>query len=381
MHFYTIIVGCSNINFIYVFVFRVEYYRDDKKLNNMLERSFYMRLQTINDRSFDVDNSNTLLGDMKQPVVKLNGQEIGQCYVKRIDDTRLILTVAPSYEKEEFNSLDNSSEDSNIQPINRSRASTWHHNKRTFDQPSSSLCLLSQDDSMLCHRTISMGSKPQMNTDVSSWTHLGLDRSTHTSVNTSQTKLVTDVKINNQTSPRTIYIEFYDCRQEDVENVLMSDNHLFDHTIIDDYTDDSSSSSNISSNSSGQEEEKEEKKEEEKKEEENGDSQKEIVLDQPGTKTYRIVFKMQLKFYEKRLIFFLENQSFLTDFLHDVNLVFNQSFVTTVFRALYLGMDVQHVDVQRAVDNCQNRLISFDITDYLKVRIIIIGTKYLLFCK
>lgn len=265
----------------------------------MLERSFYMRLRTINDRSFNVDDSNLLPSDTKQPVVKLNGQEIGQCFVKRVDDTRLILTVAPSFEEDEFDSLDNSSEDSSIQPINRSRANTWHHNKRTVGQVSSSQSSLNQDEFPHYYRTMSVGSKPRLNTDVSSWTQLRLDHSSCTSVNANASQSepkVPDVKVDHQSSfPKTMYIEFYDCRQEDIENVLMSDNHSFDHTIIDDYTDDSNYSSNstssrcsssssisISSSSSSSSGSSSNSSDDENKDEDK-DSSEEIDSDEPGT--------------------------------------------------------------------------------------------------
>jgi len=265
----------------------------------MFERSFYTRLRTVNDRSFDVDDSNLLSGDTKQPVLKQNGLEIGQCFVKRVDDTRLIVTVAPSCEDEGFDSLDNTSEDNSIQPISRSRASTWHHNKRTVDHLSSSLCLLNnQDDSTHFYRTMSVGSRPRLNADVvSSLTRLKVDHGSCTPVDAgaSQSKLVADVKVSQPKSlPKTMCMEFYDCRQEDVENVLLSDNHSFDHRVIDDYTDNSSCSSNGNSlNNSDKDEDESEYGVE------NGDS------NQPGTGTHIYdLFKFDFLILRKMCVFF-----------------------------------------------------------------------------
>jgi hypothetical protein len=57
----------------------------------------------------------------------------------------------------------------------------------------------------------------------------------------------------------------------------------------------------------------------------------------------------------------------LDKYLYKIQIVYDRSLVTTVFHALHLGLNVQYLDIQRAVDRCQHRLITFDITDYLKV--------------
>lgn len=54
-------------------------------------------------------------------------------------------------------------------------------------------------------------------------------------------------------------------------------------------------------------------------------------------------------------------------YLHKIQEAYNRSLVTTVFHALHLGINVMYVDIQRAIDLCQHRKISFDITDYMKV--------------
>lgn len=67
---------------------------------------------------------------------------------------------------------------------------------------------------------------------------------------------------------------------------------------------------------------------------------------------------------------FLVDPLLLEKYLHKIQDVYDRSLVTTVFHALHLGLNVQYLDIQRAVDRCQHRLITFDITDFLMVRII-----------
>lgn len=59
----------------------------------------------------------------------------------------------------------------------------------------------------------------------------------------------------------------------------------------------------------------------------------------------------------------------LDKYINRIQLVYDRSLVTTVFHALHLGLNVRCLDIQRAVDRCKHRLITFDITDYIKVRI------------
>lgn len=67
---------------------------------------------------------------------------------------------------------------------------------------------------------------------------------------------------------------------------------------------------------------------------------------------------------------------FLEKYLCKIRVIYDRSLVTTVFQALHLGLNVQYMDIQRAVDRCQHRLISFDITDYIKVKYNLLLNKY-----
>lgn len=55
-------------------------------------------------------------------------------------------------------------------------------------------------------------------------------------------------------------------------------------------------------------------------------------------------------------------------YLNKIEIIYDQSLVTTAFYALHLGLNVKSLDFQRILDRCQHRVISFDITEYLKVR-------------
>lgn len=68
-------------------------------------------------------------------------------------------------------------------------------------------------------------------------------------------------------------------------------------------------------------------------------------------------------------MFFCIDPLLIEKYLQNIKVVFNQSFVTTVFHALHLGLNVQHTDIQRAIDHCQYRLVTFEITNYIKVNI------------
>lgn len=57
----------------------------------------------------------------------------------------------------------------------------------------------------------------------------------------------------------------------------------------------------------------------------------------------------------------------LDKYLLRIQQAYDRCLVTTVFRALHLGLDVRYLDVQCAVDRCQHQLITFDITDYIRV--------------
>lgn len=228
--------------------------KDHKKMNNMLERSFYSRLQMINDRAFDVNDSeysDESTRDMNRSTVKVNEQEIGQCFIKRVDDTRLILTVTPSYVEEKSTIVDNffEEDEEDLEPfVSRSRAYTWHYTKRNVGgQSTSSLSAHQQENSMHYYRTMSVGSKPYYSDSNNlSWAQLRLDRNLCNFV-TKDTENYSTSNADLQDIPTHMNIEVYDCRQQDIENVLMSDSDSFDHTIIDNYTDEYSTCSSLSS--------------------------------------------------------------------------------------------------------------------------------------
>lgn len=227
--------------------------RNAKKVNHMLERSFYTRLRTINNRSFNVDDSITS-DNTNENITKINDQEIGQCFVKRVNDARLILTVAPTFVEEKYNVVESTSQD-DLQPIGRSRANTWHYTKRSTDQTSSILSALPQDDSLHYYRTMSVGSYPYYKgTDDLSWAQLKFEHN----LSASETQDTQQCGVDNiaeqdlEDFPTNVYIDVYDCRQEDVENFLLSDSNSFDHTLINDlvneYTEDSNSDSSTPTN-------------------------------------------------------------------------------------------------------------------------------------
>ncbi|VVC33882.1 Hypothetical protein CINCED_3A021397 [Cinara cedri] len=317
--------------------------KDHKKMNSMLERSFYSRLQTINDRAFDVNDSeysDDSVYNMNRPTVKMNEQEIGQCFMKRVDDTRLILTITPSYAEENSTIEDNFFEDCDfdLEPfVNRSRAYTWHYTKRNIGgQSIASLNMHQQENSMNYYRTMSVGSTPYYSDSNNlTWAQLRLDRNlcnfdNKDTKNCSSSGLDRDL----QNVPTIMNIEVYDCRQQDIENVLTSDSDSYDHTIIDNYTNEYSTCSSLSSSD----------EDEEEKEEENITIKEQFYYNQPAV-----------------------DPMLMDKYLHKVKLVYNHSYVTTVFHALHLGFNVPYMDIQRAVDRCQHRLVSFEITDYLKV--------------
>lgn len=245
----------------------------------MLERSFYSHLRIINDRSIDVRDSNTTV-NTNHIVAKVFDQEIGQGFIKRIDNTRLIVTVAPAFieqhfdieeedkeegeetvEKEDDNDKEkkNSSQDS-LQPLGRSRANTWHYTKRGVGQSVSSLCAQPQENSINYYRTMSVGSKPYYSDTADMIDKLRLEHGlcspeTIDQVIQSSNKCLSNVDGDFQNFPTNLYIEVYDCRQEDVENVLLSDKNEFDHTIVNNFMDDSSSCSCASTDSDEYEEE------------------------------------------------------------------------------------------------------------------------------
>lgn len=209
----------------------------------MLERLFYSRLRTINDRSFDVDQSNSSV-DLNQLIAKVNNQDIGQCFIKRVNDTRLIVTVAPALVEDKYNINDNSSDDG-LQPLNRSRANTWHHTKRGDGL----LSPLPQENLTPYYRTMSVGSTPYNTTNMLWDNEMKLNHGL-SPFDSNFTQSGLSYGSNNLPNfPTKMYIEVYDCRQEDIENVLMFDSHLVDHD-INDYTDDESSSSSSTSTKS-----------------------------------------------------------------------------------------------------------------------------------
>lgn len=215
----------------------------------MLECSFYSRLRLHNNRSFDVNDLDVSV-DLNQTE---NDQDIGLCFIKRVNDTRLILTVGPSLIEEKYNITDNLSDD-NLQPLSRSRANTWHYTKRGTGQ--SFLSTQSQENSTHYYRTMSLGSKPYYkDSEDMSWSQLGLEQ------NFSMTEIkhnnyLSDVGTDEQDYPTHMFIDVYDCRQEDIENVLMSDSSSFDHTLINDYLEEISSYSSTATNSDEDEEQK-----------------------------------------------------------------------------------------------------------------------------
>lgn len=228
-------------------------------MNNMLERSFYSRLQTINDRAFDVNDSeytDESVNNMAQSTVKINDQEIGQCFIKRVDDARLILTVTPSFVEEKSTIVDNCFEDDDLEPfVSRSRAYTWHYTKRNVGgQSTTMLSDYQQDSSMPYYRTMSVGSKPYYsNANNLSWAQLKLN-SNFCNSETKDTVNCSSSDVDLQDIPTHMNIEVYDCRQQDIENVLMSDSDSFDHTTIDNYTEEYSTCSSLSSSDENEEE-------------------------------------------------------------------------------------------------------------------------------
>lgn len=227
--------------------------RDVKKVNHMLERSFYSRLRTINNRSFNVNDSNTSLS-INESLTKVNDKEIGQCFVKRVNDTRLILTVAPPFVEEKYNIVESNSQES-LQPFGRSRANTWHYTKRSTDQASELLSAQPQDDSVHYYRTMSVGSYSYYKgTNDPSLTQMRSELSFCASENQDTLQCNNDNNIQEDLLdfPTNVFVEVYDCRQEDVENFLMSDCNSFDHTLINDlvneYTEDSNSDSSTTTN-------------------------------------------------------------------------------------------------------------------------------------
>jgi hypothetical protein len=183
----------------------------------------------------------------------LNDQEIGQCFIKRVNDTRLILTVGPSLIEEKCNITDNSSED-NLQPFGRSRANTWHYTKRGTGQ--SLLSTQSQENSTHYYRTMSVGSKPYYkDSEDLSWAQLRLEQNFSTA-EIKHNSYLSDIGTDGQDYPTHMFIDVYDCRQEDIENVLMSDCSSFDHSLTDDYSEESSSYDSTETNSDEEIEEK-----------------------------------------------------------------------------------------------------------------------------
>lgn len=256
-----------NLNIFLYFLADLTSVRNEKKLNYMLERSFYSRLKTINNRYFDVSDSNTSI-NVNQMVTKVNDQDIGQCFIKRVNDTRLILTVAPSLVEEKCNIIESSSQD-NLQPFSRSRANTWHYTKNN-GQSVSSLSAQPQEHSIHYYRTMSVGSKPYYkDTNDLPWAQLRLERNF---CNPDIKDFQIDDSEDPLDYPTNMFVEVYDCRQEDIENVLMSDSSTFDQTVINDYIDNSSSCSSTTTNS-------------DEDEEENSliSSRKKIIFDEPGT--------------------------------------------------------------------------------------------------
>lgn len=239
----------------------------------MLERSFYSHLQTINDRSFNVHDSNTPVA-VDLETLKVNNQEIGQCFIKRVDDSRLILTVAPSVVEDNSNLTSEHSSEDNLQSFGRSRANTWHYTKRNVDQSSSTLSAQHQENSNHYYRTMSVGSKPCSSDDADlSWAQHRVERN-FSSLDTkdAQNTRASDASSDLHDFPPILCIEVYDCRQDDVENVLMSNNISVDHTGANNNVDNSSGSSTATSSD----------EDEDEKGNRSLSSKKKNVFDQPG---------------------------------------------------------------------------------------------------
>jgi len=285
--------------------------------------------------------------DMNQTV---NDQEIGQCFIKHVDDTRLILTVGPSLIEEKFNISDNLSED-NLPPFGRSRANTWHYTKRGIGQ--SLLSTQSHENSIPYYRTMSLGSKPYYkDSEDMSWAQLRLEQNLSTA-DIKQSSCLSNINTNEQDYPTHMFIDIYDCRQEDVENVLMSDSS-FDHSLTDDYSEERSSCNSTETDSDEYEEEKN-----------TITTRDQIIYDDPPS---NLLFILGLIFFFLNKTFVSVDPMFLEKYLYKIRVIYDRSLVSTVFQALHLGLNVRYMDIQRAVDRCQHRLISFDITDYIKVK-------------
>jgi len=234
----------------------------------MLEHSFYKRMRTINDRKFDVDDSKSTV-DLNQMIAKVNDQDIGLCFIKRLDDSRLILTVAPSFEKEQY-SIANSTEDG-FEPLNRSRANTWHHTKRADGL----LCPQPLDDSKHYFRTLSVGSKPLTTTDMS-WDQLKNDHDLLWSPDPKdiQSQCISESGNNLPDLPTNIFVEVYECQKKDIENILMFDSYTIGQSNNNKNTGNKSSLCNSTTNS------------EEIEENSLILRQKKLISEEPGKKTY-----------------------------------------------------------------------------------------------
>lgn len=256
--------------------------KEEKLLNIMLERSFYIRLQTINNRWFNIDDSNKSV-PINRTVVKVNEQEIGQCFIKRVDETRVILTVAPSLVKKHICSfkentcnLKEASSEEDLQPLNRSRANTWHYTKRSIEQ---TLSEEPQENSTLNYRTRSLEYKPYYsNTTDLSWAQLKFNwEDCIYETKDEQNDDFCDADCDLQDCPTSLSIGVYDCRRYNVENALMFKNIDVDNLVTNNLQVDYNSDWSLKKES-----------DEELGEETHFSSQKNIIFDQSGK---NILFK------------------------------------------------------------------------------------------
>ncbi|XP_050530001.1 KICSTOR complex protein SZT2-like isoform X2 [Daktulosphaira vitifoliae] len=303
---------------------------DGNKLNTMLECAFYAELCTINDRSFDVNDTNKLDSDNLE-TVKIKRYDNGQCYVKRVNSTRLILTVTPLLGRNNETKFE-FPEQLDKEPTCRLRANTWHCNRNGIKSCPQSLDNAMQDSTTVHYnRAMSVGSKPKNHNKDMSWAQFRIERNfCPTTV-----KGIHDPDTIDDTSEDTLLscspilnVMVYDCQRIFIEHALVSKNVLKHETPVPEFNNSDEcyfSSSTISS-----------------------DEEEESFLNNEISDNH-------------------EDGTILDKYLLKVQQAYDRCLVTTVFRALHLGLDVRYLDVQCAVDRCQHQLITFDITDYIRV--------------
>ncbi|XP_050434218.1 uncharacterized protein LOC126841666 isoform X2 [Adelges cooleyi] len=335
---------------------------DGNKLNAMLERAFYAELRTINDRSFDVSGADGLQGAAAKPAdaaKKDRHDENGQCYVKRLNNTRLILTVTPSCGKSPEKRFE-FPENTDWQPACRLRANTWHYCNRAGgiqscpprppDRYPSREAFPSSSSSVQYYRAMSVGSKPASHSNDMSWARFRLERNfCPSTIMDSQCFDAGggDEPADDEPPPDfapTMAVVVYDCRRLAVERALVSKNVSppGDDPVAMPDNNGSSDESRCSSSTPTSDED------------EDGDTA-------ATTANYAAAAAAD------PMVTSQKDETILDRYLVKIQQAYDRCLVTTVFRALHLGLDVRYLDVQCAVDRCQHQMMTFDITDYIKV--------------